>query len=211
MEKTPPKTPARDAADDLALIRSMMEAGRQRAGIDGSHLLIWGAILTFAFAAQYMAARGFISVGGLMIWIPAFLVGWSLSFYVGRKQGRPASGPNIALTAYSRAWFAVGITMVLHFGAAVVSGIFDPKTITVLACGIMAGAFFVIASVTQVKWLNGIAAGWWLVLITATVQESYAPEMLLLMELASAFLIIVPGLLLRRQARSESAASNPAV
>ncbi|MEX0298814.1 MAG: hypothetical protein AB3N28_07070, partial [Kordiimonas sp.] len=51
---------ARNPEDDLAFIRSMMQAGRQRMGVDGIHLTLWGAILMIAFAAQYLSIKGIL-------------------------------------------------------------------------------------------------------------------------------------------------------
>ena len=194
----------RSAADDLALIRRMMDAGRQKAAFDGAHLMIWGTVLMLSYFAQYLQVYGYIPGGSLMIWLPAFAVGWAASFLYGRNACAHESEPNIAVTTYNGAWLAVGITMVLHFGAAVASSVFDPKAITVLACGVIASAFYVISLITELRALRAVAAGWWLILIFATVQDRYGPEMLLVLASASALLILLPGQLMRRLANGDA-------
>lgn len=192
----------RSAAEDLALIRRMMAAGRRKAAFDGAHLIIWGAVLMLSYLAQYMQVYGYIPGSSLWIWLPAFAIGWGSSFLYGRKECAPAGEANIAVTAYNGAWLAVGITMVLYFGAAITSGLFNSKVVTVLACGMIASAFFVISLVTELRALKAVAAGWWLILIYTTVQSSYDAEMLLVLAGASALLILLPGQLMRRLAQN---------
>lgn len=196
---------ARTAADDLALIRRMMDAGRQKAAFDGAHLMIWGAVLMVSYFLQYLQVYGHIPGGSLVIWLPAFALGWTSSFLYGRNACAHDGEANIAVTAYNGAWLAVGITMVLHFAAAVASSAFNPKAITVLACGIIASAFYVISLVTELKALKAVAAGWWLILIFATVQKTYDAEMLLVLAGASALLILLPGQMMRRLAHHGTA------
>lgn len=201
--------PSRNAADDLALIRQMMEAGRQKAAFDGAHLMIWGGLLAAAYFMQYLQVLNYIPGGSLWIWLPVFAVGWSLSFLYGRKACETPGGPNIAVTVYNGAWLAVGITMLLHFATAVASSVFDPKAITVLACGVIASAFYVISLVTELKALKLVSAGWWLIMVFATIQPRYDAEMLLVLAAASALLILLPGQLMRRMATDGPAEPGP--
>ncbi len=195
---------AHSAAEDLALIRSMMEAGRQKAAFDGAHLVVWGAVLMVCYFMQYMQVFGYIPGTPLWIWLPAFAVGWGFSLLYRRGACEPASVPNIAVRAYNAAWLAVGITMLLHFGAAVVSGVFDAKAITVLACGVFACAFYVISIVTELRALRLASVGWWGVLVYATIQAQYDAEMLLVLAAASALLVLLPGQMMRRLANQHN-------
>lgn len=194
-------TAERSARDDLALIRNMMEAGRRKAAFDGTHLTIWGVILTVAYFAQYLQIYGHIPGGSLWIWLPAFALGWVLSFRHGRQSCAEDAGPNLAVTAYNGAWLGVGITMLLYFLTGVLFGSFNPKIITVLASGIIASAFFTMSLVTEMKALKLVAAGWWLIMIYASVLEDYDPEILLVLGASSALLILLPGQLMARMAK----------
>lgn len=191
---------AQTAAEDLALIRKMMEAGRQKAAFDGKHLMIWGAVLMISYLAQYLQVLDYFGGSSLWIWLPAFAVGWAASFLVGRRECPSGNQPNITVAVYNGAWLAVGITMLLHFGAAVASEAFNSKAITVLACGMIASAFYVISLVTEIRALRMVSVGWWLILIYATVQKTYNAEMLLVLAGASALLILLPGQMMRRLA-----------
>lgn len=194
--------PDHTAAEDLALIRQMMQAGRTRIGIDGSHFVIWGAVLMLAFLAQYLQAYGYIPGTMLWVWLPAFAVGTALELLLARREIRPAGGPGVAVVAYSAAWSAVGITMVLHFVSSVGGDAFNPKTITVLSCGVIACAFFVVARVTELKLLNLVSFGWWSILVYTSAKTTFDPEMLLVLAAACALLILLPGQFMRRLAHN---------
>lgn len=193
------KLQERSATDDLALIRTMMEAGRERAAFDGTHLIIWGVVLTAAYFGQYLLVYGYIPGNTLFVWLPLSIIGTFLSVRHDRNRCQ-RSETNIAVKAYSGAWSAVGITMILHFGFAVASDALDPKVITVLACGVIAAAFYVISLATEVKLLRLVAAGWWIIMVYTTTVKQFDAEMLLVLAGASALLITLPGQLMKRLA-----------
>ncbi len=191
----------RSATNDLAMIRTMMEAGRQRAAFDATHLIIWGAVLTAAYFGQYLLVYGYIPGNTLFVWLPLGIIGTFLSVRHDRNRCQ-LSDANIAVKAYSGAWSAVGITMILHFGVAMASDALDPKVITVLACGVIAAAFYVISLATEVKLLRLVAAGWWIIMIYTTALKQFDAEMLLVLAGASALLITLPGQLMKRLAKT---------
>lgn len=195
----------RTPAADLALIRGMMEAGRKRAGIDGTHLVIWGAILMTAFFAQYAAVVGRLKVSYIVIWSTALALGWVLSFLLGRRMraDRPC-GPNPALVAYSSVWMSVGLGVMVYWITAVVSQSFDARSITLLSTGLFGTAFFVIGRVMAVRWLTMVAAGWWLLMAYIAAMKSYDAELLLVMAAACGLLLLLPGQLMKRLARHEA-------
>jgi len=193
----------RSASDDLALIRSMMEAGRRRAAFDGTHLIIWGTVLTLAYLGQYLLAYGYIPGSTLWVWLPLGIVGTVFSVLHDRRRCA-LDHSDIAVKAYSGAWSAVGITMILHFSFALASDALDPKVITILACGVIAAAFHVIALATDVRQLRLVSAGWWAIMVFMTTQKELAPEILLVLSGASALLIVLPGQLMKRLVNSEA-------
>lgn len=198
-------TPAsRQAAEsDLALIRSMMEAGRRRAGIDGAHLVVWGALLMLAFFAQYLQIYGHIPGGMLAIWLPFAAIGWLWSFKIGLNEKDKQASKNPATAAYVAAWAAAGTTMLVYFGVSFSTDNFDPRTITILTGAVFGCAFYVISKVTELKWLLLVAAGWWAIMVYSIVVKTYGPEMLLVLAAASSLLILLPGQLLKRFAQTE--------
>jgi len=196
-------TTAREPAEDLALIRSMMAAGRKRAGTDGAHLILWGTLLMFAFFLQYASIAGYVPLMGTVLWTSMMVIGWVGSCFLARRTPRIQCEHNIALTGYETAWMAVGITMVLYFATATLSGQLENRTITVLSAAAFGSAFFVISHVLGVKPLQLAAVGWWAVMIYIVQLENLDVEILLVMGFSCGPLILVPGLFLRRLAKSE--------
>jgi len=193
-------SPSQQAETDLALIRSMMAAGRKRAGADGAHLVLWGALLMVTFFVQYASVIGRLPPLQTSLWVITLVIGWSASFYLGKRMPRAECENNIALIGYANAWLAVGITMALYFITASIFGQLDTRTVTVLSAGTFGSAFFVISHVLQVRPLRFAAAGWWLVMIYLVQVKSFGPEVLLVMGISCGPLILVPGLFLRRLA-----------
>jgi len=183
---------------DLALIRSMMAAGRRRAGVDGAHLILWGFLLMATFFIQYASVVGYLPPIQSILWGVTIIIGWSGSMILGRKMERSPQESNPALTAYVSAWLAVGITMLLHFTTSLLTQNFDPRASTMLSTGVFGVAFFVMAQVLGLRPFLLVAAGWWLILAYVVQLTRYPVEMLLVMGVACGALILVPGLFLRR-------------
>ncbi len=186
------------AADDLALIRRMMEAGRRRAGIDGSHMIIWGALMMIGFFSQYASVVGHIPDTILGIWLPILVIGNALSIYVGKKHKKNSNSDNLSLEAYSSAWMTIGIGAIIYFAVSLLTGAFDPKTMTLISAALFGGAYFIIARITRIKSLYLVVIGWWVVLSYFSMPIPFDHESLLIMAMVSAVLILLPGQMMRR-------------
>ena len=185
-------------AEDLALIRQMMEAGRDRVAVSGVHFILWGLLLTLAFFIQYLSAYGYLPMMMVEIWAPMFAIGWGIEFLIARRCPAPTRSSNLAVVAHSSAWTTVGLGTLVYFAVSVLTKTFDPKVITVLSTGLIGAAYWVTGVVTGVRVFKFIAAGWWAVLAYATSLTVYDGEMLLVMAAASALLLTLPGFVMRR-------------
>ena len=185
-------------AEDLALIRQMMEAGRARVAVSGVHFILWGLLLTLAFFVQYLSAYGYLPPMLVEIWAPMAAIGWLIEFFLARRSPPVSRTSNPAVVAHAASWSVVGIATLAYFAVSVITKTFDPKAITVLSTGLIGGAYWVTSTVTGVRWLKYIALGWWAVLAYATSLKAYDGEMLLVMAAASALLLTIPGFVLRR-------------
>ncbi|WP_417449064.1 hypothetical protein [Kordiimonas sp.] len=186
------------AAEDLALIRQMMEAGRSRVAVSGVHFILWGILLTLAFFLQYLSVQNYLPPMMVEIWVPMSILGWLVEFYLARQCPPAMRTSNPSVVAHTSSWAAVGITTLGYFAVSVFTKTFDPKIITILSSGLIGSAYWVTSAVTGVRWLRFIAFGWWAVLAYATSVEVYNGEMLLVMAAASAFFLTLPGFVMRR-------------
>lgn len=199
-----PQTPApmeddapRNPADDLAMIRQMMEAGKKRVAVNGIHFIIWGLVLMSAFFAQYASVMGHIPRTMLWIWIPAFLIG-ALAEYLAFSRNHDKEAESMPHIAHGSAWEAVGMTALIYFFVAYAAGTFEPRVISSINAATIGAAFFITAQVSGVRWLRLPAFGWWILLAYIAMVKTYDPEMLLVMAAACGLLLALPGFLMRR-------------
>ncbi|WND03454.1 hypothetical protein QGN29_03595 [Temperatibacter marinus] len=189
--------PETTAEENLALIRHMMEAGRKRARIDGSHLIIWGGLLMLAFYAQYASVVGKIPETIVGIWVPIALIGTALSFYYGKRDAERSEG-NTHIRVYSYAWMMTGIGSGLYFAISMAMGAFSPLAITLICSSLFGAAFFIIASITRLDALFIPAFGWWSIMTYFGSMQNLDKESLLLMAASCALFILLPGFVMRR-------------
>jgi len=204
MTETSTPNTAHDPEADLALIRNMMAAGRRRAGINGAHLVWWGALLAFTFFYQYATILGWVPHYGAMPWVIMTAVGWAGSFFLGHKDGRSGAEHNPALAAYGSAWMAVGITMILFLLTAFIGNGSSHGSATILSSGVIGCAFFVMAHVLRLRPMYFAAAGWWAIMSYALLYPAFPKETVLVLSGASILFVLVPGLYLQRIASDES-------
>lgn len=197
---------SRAAAADLAVIRSMMEAGRKRMCIDGIHMIIWGGLLGTAFLLQYLVVIQVLPRWNLEIWLPVFVVGWAASFWFGRHGDKEEAAGNIAVIAYASSWFGIGVTATLYFITTSVSDASSGLGISIVTSAMFASTYFIVSRVTGLKILMIPSVGWWAIMVYLVQLKSVQPEILVLLTTAAYLLILAPGLYLRRLAVKEGAA-----
>lgn len=196
--------PARTPEADLALIRSMMQAGRQRMGVDGIHLIIWGLVLSLAFLAQYLSVVGILPGMLFGIWVPAYAVGLTASYIAQKRSPRVANEENLALRVYSTAWNVTGTCIGMYFISSVLSKQFDHMTITFLTTALMGSAFMLTSLITGLGKLRFVAFGWWALLVFFGVFGDIGPQITLILSAACIILLLIPGYFLQRMLSDEA-------
>lgn len=197
------------AEDDLAYIRAMMEEGRKSAGVDGGFMQLWGPLLALGFLIQFLSVAGLLPALLGAIWIPVFVIGWAGSFWLGRRRACASQGRS-GRFAYGAAWMGTGLAVLVHFIPALLAGTFDPLAVTLLSTALFAVSFFVMAQVTGLRWVYGVAAGWAGLLAWFTVRDAVVPGDLLVLAAACILLIYLPGLALSRIGAARRHGAGPA-
>lgn len=192
------KNETRAPEADLALIKSMMLAGRRRMGIDGVHLIVWGAVLAIAFLGQYLSVVGVLPKTILGVWLPAYAIGGLASYLVDKKTPRLAVEKNLALSVYSIAWSTVGLGIAIYLIFSVIAGTFNASTITMLTTVGFAGSFFIVSVITGLDKLKYVAYGWWGLVAYFAYFGTHSPTLLLVLSAACILLLLLPGYLLKR-------------
>ncbi len=185
-----------ELADDLALIESMMRKGRRAAALDGRHLIVWGALLSTLLLVQYVAEVGdWAPSAVLWLWQPLIAVGFLLSLVIGRRAAGRRLGNAVSRT-YMAAFAGAGITIILFLLAGGVQGRPDPLASIAVLSGALATACCVMAVATSLRWMGGVALGWWLVLVWFAGKGPLVPTDFLVLSGAAFLLLLVPGVVL---------------
>ncbi len=200
-----------DIASELAYVRSLAEEGRNAPLIGGRYYLIWGGLIGLTALFSYMNGVGAIDLGfmgGFAPWIAAGLIGWVLSFTVGRRTCEKPGALTIGNQTASSVWFAVGIFMTLFWIALIVAhdnftsiGVPEYFLFSLMfpvAFGIYGVAFFATATAARLGWLRYFSyLSWGFCVLALFLLDS--PHQLLVGALGSFVCAALPGVLLMRR------------
>lgn len=196
---------AQRAADDLALIRQLMEEGRRAVVDRGKHFMIWGGVSAVGLAGTYLSVVGWLGVGPQWVWVPLVVVGWVLSAVVGRRDARRLRVQTAGARLLARSWLGTGVVLTLVAASGLFGGVVSHLALPGLVSVVMGGAVLATSELTGEGWLVWAAAGWWagggLMLF---VPGLYTLGLMAAMVIA---LMVVPGVVLydRTRARDTSA------
>lgn len=185
------------AIAELEMARNLIKKGRQAAALDGNHLILWGCVSSLALGIQYLAEIYDWATSNLLwLWQPLLIACFIISIFVersgaGRRLGNPVSRAYVSV--FCAAGIMIGSFLVVNgFGSRP-----EPQTAAILVPALLAPAFFVLASVTAIRWMFLPAIGWWAVMIFFAASDGLVPTDFLVLSLSSFFLLAVPGMALR--------------
>lgn len=196
--------PNQNLSDDIAFMRSLAEAGRDRPMVGGSILLAAGAI----YGAASLAVWALMMTGALENWMyaGAFLSATVvyLIALVSLLRGIPRDGSPYQI-ATGVAWSAVGWAIfVIGISLGIVTWRLQiPNLMSVFPCILMAlygSAWLVAATLMRQSWMRAVAGGAFLTAVAAAWYVDQ-PMMWLLFGLGLLALLAAPGLVLMRQAK----------
>lgn len=185
--------------DDLALVRRFLERGRLAVRLDAGHLVFWGLTLSLGLLLQYPAeVLDWVPSTILWIWQPLALLVWA-GLVVAQTRGKPGWDPTVH--ACRAAFAAAGLVTAGSYIGALAGRIPDGYPSVLVACAAATLAFVVTASLTQRLAAWTAAAGWLALLIWFAWQGRLVPGDFIVLSLACALFLAVPGLMLGRAPR----------
>ena len=204
-----------DIRDDLAYVKALAEEGRDTPLVNGVFYVIWGSAVGLAAIATYLGHLElpvFKHVGGFAPFIFAFVVGWALSLYFGRKSSAKPGASTLGNRTAQSVWMAVGIVMsglwislfffhdnYTHVG---VPPYFLFNLMFPVAFAVYGIAFYATAVAARVEWLRWFAVTSWVVSL-ACLGNLASVNQLLLGGFGSLICATVPGVMLMRNEPSE--------
>ena len=182
--------------ESLALIQSMIDTARNKVAEDGFQFLLWGVLVIIASLLNYlMVWQGYADKAGL-VWMLLPIVGWPVSYIYEKRKANTAKVETYADRSTGYVWIAYGITMFFTIFYSVYIKA-SPIPFILLLTGM---ATFTSGLTLQFKPLIWGGVAIWIIAIVTFFTD---PAMhLLLNALAIVVGYIIPGIMLRRQAKS---------
>lgn len=199
------------AREDLAFMRALVETPAQPNATMGLALFSAGLIYGFQTLVQWAAWAGYVSLPGPLYL--AFVIGCSLAFFavlgviIWRNRKNPSR--SVSARAYESAFEGAGIAnlAIVAFFILVSIRRDDPGlwyyyTPTIFA--LQGGAWFVGFRLRKRLWLALVSAGW----IAAAIAlgfTTHTPTYVLIIAAALLLLLALPGWIMMRLAKQQSA------
>lgn len=199
-------TESRQPAEDLAMIRRLMEQSRGVIRGGAGHYLLWGALVTAGLLTTWASVQGFVQIGVAWIWPVAIGAGWAGSMYLSYRQDRDAPVTTTAGRVMSGIWIGAGVTMTLLGFLGMASGAFEPSGMMAGLSAVMGTAYFATGALHENRWPRLVAGGWW----AGSVALFLWPGVHALLVMAGLMVAfhLVPGLVAYRSSRRASAAGR---
>ena len=190
---------ASKAAEDLSIVRSIMEGCAARQEDSGIYMVVWGLLVPFAAGLNYFLVNlGLWNLSG-PLWAVVMIAGGILSFAIGRRRrGERVSsrGGLMQASVWAAGW--VGILVVLAVGF--ISGRMGLNSMMLFIGCSLAAAFFVSGFMSGTSVMKLAACGWWIAGITAFFSPVYSSP--LVIAGATVLFTFIPGLILDKKYRS---------
>lgn len=174
-------------SDDLSYIRDLAESGQSAPLLGGRFLLLWGGLLTLAYAGHYVGLTGQFGASQMLIpivWTAFLLIGIAAQIvmimtFPGDKPGASSVGNRVEGVV----WGAGGFALSAYFGTLIVKSllggeaalgfdvsltfVFAVYAIGLLTSGVIAGnkvltlaGYGALATVAIAVWFSGTAEIW---------------------------------------------------
>lgn len=148
-------------AEDLAVVRRLMEEARDLAWQHGKHFVVWGIIGTAALLLTYAHLTGGAQLPVGAVWSAALIIGWAFSAWVGWRDRRRARLRTIAGRMLGGIWLGFGVTASLIAVLALYTSALAGELLGGLMAALLGFGFFASSFVGRQGWLRGLALGWW--------------------------------------------------
>ena len=204
-----------ELASELAYVRTLAEEGRNAPLIGGRMYLIWGGLIGAVALASYlnnMGVAGFGFAQGFAPWLTVGVLGWGLSFALGKHARAKPGAMTIGNQTAASVWCAVGIFITLFWGSLFIvhdnfTNIGVPRYFLFtlmfpIAFALYGVAFFATATAARLSWLRYFSFLSWGFSITALFLLD-SPHHLLVGAVGSFTCAALPGVLLMRREPSD--------
>lgn len=203
-----PEDTDRTPAEDLALIRRLMDESGKAVDAGGPFLVLWGVLVAAALLATWAYTRGALALSPTWIWGVAVAIGWIASLWLGRRRERRAPVRTTGGRVMAGIWVGGGVTMTLFGFVGIGSGALTPTGHMAATAGVLGACSFASSFVVRSTAYRWLAVGWWLGAIAIFLWPG--PHALLVMTGLIVALLVAPGLWLLSRGREAAVSRSTA-
>jgi hypothetical protein len=189
--------------DEIAFIRSAIEAGRGYAGARSPDMLVWGIAVAAGYLGTYATVRGWWRLDQSWLWAVCIVLPWIYSLRCTLRRfvpGQAATEPQRPATARAMQmlWLGCGICLTSLAAGLMITGEINRGWFGAVTAGILGIAFFASSFLCNLAWMRWVAVVWWLGELGLLFLER-RPEMLPVSALMMLGLLALPGFVLLRR------------
>ena len=153
---------AKQAEEELSLIRKIMEDSRKAVYNNSIQGAFWSTLVAVTILLHYfmlltLTWAKFIGI----LWLVSMLVGTVASILIARKEKREAKVKTFAGKILATLGFSVGGANTIFSFASVVAGAYNPVYIVPIDSIVLGLTFYVISVIQQLKTMKIISIIWW--------------------------------------------------
>lgn len=192
--------------EDLAVIRRLMEEGREAVDAGGPHFVTWGLLLTAAFVGGWLHETGRVAVHPLWIWGTTVGAGWIASTVIGIRTERRQAVRTTGGRILAGIWVGAGVVLTLAGFLGIGAGALGGDAMLGLTAGMIGSSLFASSFVLGSTPFRLLAGAWWVGAVVLFLWTT--PGAQLLLAGMTAGLMLVPGLWLVRSGRQGRAGAG---
>ena len=186
------------AAEDLRVVRVMMESCARRQQDTGIYFIIWGLLIPPATGINYLLVHLEKWNGLGLLWGGVGLLGCALTILLSLKRQRYIQHTHGA-RVQGIVWIGSWVSIILMIGGGLISKDMSINMTMAVLAFMLATAIFVSGFLSGTVMLKYIAVGWWVTGIICIFTHAYDASIVI--AVATFFLFFIPGIILDQRSR----------
>jgi len=191
----------RNAEEDLAFIRRVMEDSRKIMVDDGLNYILWGIIIVFGLAIIYIKEVSRISLRSDLIWLIFSVIGVFLTLWINRHKHFQSRAKTFAGQILKSLWTAIALSIAIIGLVGYHTDSISIWSFPAVFSIIIGLGYFISALLYNQSWIKFVAVAWWggglIMFFWKSIQT------IILFSLMMILFQIIPGIALYKKWRKE--------
>ena len=182
------------ALDELLFIKKVIEDSKKIAADNGMGYIVWGFLIMIGQIGGYIRYKYNLDFDYILAWIIIIAIGWTFSYFMYYRRKDKNKVHTFAGKILGGLWFYTGVSMTIAGFVGYYSHSVPGESLAAVLCTILGGAYYLVAIISDLKWMKFFGVFWWLGGILLFFIKTY--DLFLVMALLMLFGQIIPGLVL---------------